>query len=214
LGDLFEKLPEALAKFLDFLARFGASPARALQKYVPDDVRAAHVSGELVGFCLWSAFIAAAMFQAGNAIGMAEDSSATVAIVGRLTPEQLPLFAALGIAAFSVLWHALAKAISRALGWLIPDVRFSGTLPASLNAGLALGAFYTVATSALLVAARIVAADGGPLPSAILYASGALGLALAAHFIAAIAAVHGISRSKALALVSFPIVSCVAISLV
>ena len=213
MGDLLEKLPQSLADFLDFLARFASSPRGVLKAYAAQVPAEARVSGALVGFTLWSALLAAVLFQAGAAVGMADDRSATAEMMSRIAPDQAPLAAALMITALTVAWHALAKLISGTLGWIYADARFEGVLSGSINAGLALGAFYVLATSAVLVVTRVAAVQVGTPPTPLLLTSALLGAAFVYHAVGAVAGAHSISWVRAFVIVASPIVIVAALLL-
>lgn len=155
---------------------------------------------------MWSALVAAALFQTGAAVGMAEDSSGTVAVVGRLTAEQIPLLAALAIVALTISWHALARGVGFFMSLALKEVGLTGTLPASINAGLAVGAFYTVATSLLLVIVRVIAPANPEMPSAAIGAVMAISLAFVWHVVAALAAVHKLSSAQAFTVIAYTFV--------
>lgn len=189
--DILKAAPEQLANFVNFVVLFVRSPHAALQPYgVTDETRRPAVNGQLILFCTLSVGCGTLMMTIGQVFGMAEDRSWSVAIWNRLDPKLQPLAAVFAIIVVSAFWHGLTRTVSALLGRLVPDLRFDGAIENSVNAGLAFGAFYLLAWSALLVAIRLGAAHTSLSPFAFLLVIVPLAVGFLVYFVLAFAAVH------------------------
>ena len=126
----------------------------------------------------------------GQALGMSEDSSQSVTVLSEFDPKVLPVAMAFSVIILAALWHGLTRLVGLVVGKFIPDLRFDGALGNSVNAGLAFGAFYVPAASAVLVAMRLGTAYTSVSWIVYLLASMALGIVFLVYFVFAFSALH------------------------
>ncbi len=199
--EFFKAAPEQLAKFVDFVVVFGRSPQTALQPYAATGAREQpHLNGQLILFCALTVGCAALMMTIGQALGMADDRSWTVAVISRLDPKALPLVVTFAVIVVSAIWHGITRAVGVVLGGLVPDLRFDGAIENSMNAGLAFATFYTLALSGALVAIRLAVAHLSHTSIVYLVVSISLGISLGlaflVYFVLAFAAVHHVPPAR------------------
>lgn len=211
--DLLKAAPEQLSRFVSFLVAFAASPRATLQPYAERDPTARPaLSTELLLFCGLSVGCAVLVTSVGQAIGMAEDPSSSLAVLSRLDEKILPLVVALGILAASAVWHGLTLLVGNTLGRVEPELHFKGKVLDSMNAGLAVGALY-VPTLTLVVVGIRVAFTRAELPLVAVLVSGfVLAAIFLVYFVSAFSAVHRVPPARYYALFSVTVVAIMLIA--
>jgi hypothetical protein len=189
--DFFKAAPEQLAKYVDFLATFGRSPRQALEPLaVPSSGSASNVSPQLLLYIALSVGLAMLLTRIGAAVGMAPDSSAIVRVVGNLNENIRPLAAATLVVIVAVLWHGLAKTIGWLRARIVKGSPFPGEVGSSINASLAVAAWFLPIFMGVLVLIRIAALHTAVSPLVLLVGVVPLSLAFPVYFVLAFAAAH------------------------
>ena len=116
--------------------------------------------------------------------------------VGDFDPKVLPFAVALSVIILAAVWHGLTRLIGAVVGRFIPDLHFDDALENSVKAGLAFGAFYVSAASAVLVAIRLGTAHTTLSSIVYLLAAIALGVAFIVYFVLAFAALHQVLPAR------------------
>ena len=189
--------PSEVGKYLNFLLAFTKSPSVALRPYARGNGTPATISGELFWFCAYSVGCGVLVFVAGDAIGMAPDTSASTALFRRIDAKVLPPLVALATLVFATVWHMLTRAVSAVTGLIDPELRFEGALEDSLNASLAVGTLFIVLLSLAFAGIRVA---GGRTEVRLVefYVSLGLGAAFLVYFVLAFAAAHCVSPVRVL----------------
>jgi hypothetical protein len=190
--DFFKAAPEQLAKYVDFLATFGRSPGLALEPLAaPKSGSESNVNPQLLLYTALSVGVAMLLTKIGEAVGMAPDSSAIVRFVGNLDEKMRPLAAATLVVIVAVLWHGLAKTIGWLRARLVKGSPFPGDVGSSINASLAVAAWFLPTFIGVLVLIRIAALHTAVSPLWMLLVGVVpLSLAFPVYFVLAFAAAH------------------------
>jgi hypothetical protein len=196
--EFLKAAPEQLAKYTDFLLTFSRSPTQALEPFAPQDLATGQsVSSQLLLYTALSVGLAMLMNTVGRGVGMAPDTSVIVGKVGRIEEKWLPLAAVALVVIVAVGWHSLAKGV----GWLLARVSttpaFRGGVAGSINALLALAAWYLPLFMGVLILVRVAALRSQIPPLLFLIPVIPLGLLFPVYFVLAFAAIHRLSLSHA-----------------
>lgn|GEM_PF-6363214 len=175
---IVQDIAQAFAAYLDFLVDFLAAPARALVPYA----RVGKVSKDLTLFTLVGVGLALVIASAGAAFGVGDETSTTLAFLGRLhagSAQLLPLVTLLVTVVLAVLAHGTIRAVQRGA--------LAGSVKDSINGALAFAAMF-IPVSAAAIAVVVVSADAtSPAP-------GVVGIVLAVvtvvYFALALRGVH------------------------
>ena len=189
--DFLKAAPEQLAKYVDFLVTFSRSPRQALEPFTTNDSAIAQtVSSQLLLYTALSVGLATLLNVIGAAVGMAPDSSVIVAVVGRVDEKWRPLAAAALVVIVAVVWHGFAKAV----GWLLAHISkaqpFRGDVAGSINASLALAAWFLPLFIAVIIGIRVAALHFAFPPMILLIAVVPLSIAFPIYFVLGFAAAH------------------------
>jgi hypothetical protein len=162
--EFLKAAPEAIAEYLSFLLQFTTSPRAALQPYLTPATDSGKVHAKLVLFCALSVGVALAIGRAGEAIGMAKDTSEILGLIGRIGEAWLPPAVLLTLFVFTAVMHATAAAMYFAIGrkahWM--PLR---PVSESVNAILGLASWFLPVITLLVVALRVYAPHGRPPPA-------------------------------------------------
>jgi hypothetical protein len=143
--DIVKAGPERVAEYLSFLILFAVSPREALRPYAGKTA----IDSRLLSFSVLGVSLCIVILLAAGAIGVAEDKSAIVGIVGAIPLWLRPFVAVLVVVGAAIVFHVVgiflvplwAQSRLRSTG----DPRsphLGGTHWDSLNAALGFSAFY------------------------------------------------------------------------
>lgn len=197
--DLLKATPELFAEYLDFLVRFSCAPVQVLERYTPDDgAQNRPINGKLLLFALLGVGSALVIAAIGRALGMAQDNSTILKVLGRFDEKILPIAVLLGIVIAGVALHILTKVGARVGGFYGAE-RSAGSLQDTLNAAMGFASWFVpTVTVALVVIRLIAAAQASTFSIAIFIAiSVCLSLAFLIYLAGAFAGAHRIPFRRA-----------------
>lgn len=147
---------ERVAEYGEFLTEFARNPSAAVLPITPNKADGRpQISSKLLLFAMFGVGVAYLALVVGHAIGMPPDKSSVTGVFSRIGEKAMPLVTAAAIFLLSLIWHVLVWIMAFFAKRAVPDLAFHGEASASINAGLALGAFYIPIWTILIVVIRL-----------------------------------------------------------